>query len=129
MISNSLGRPHGHRVGRADEREQAFVLELRTTLLAAAEKRDRVGQFMAHLENQVTFADVEIRRLQGLRTFYQKTLDRMEGHVVRVIESLGLDSKGKRKKLEGNTVVFALNRCEKRVEITASSSSPRNTSG
>jgi hypothetical protein len=43
---------------------------------------------------------------------------RIEGYVARVIESLGLDAKGKRKKLEGNTITLSLRGCGKRAEVT-----------
>jgi Siphovirus Gp157 len=100
------------------ELEEQFALELRETLAATVEKRDRVGQFMAHLESQVAFAHAEVARLKTREQFYATVLARMEGYVSRVIESLGLDAKGKRKKLEGATVTFSLRGCDKRAEVT-----------
>ena len=44
------------------EQEAAFVAEFEATLAAAVEKRDRVGQFMAHLESQIALAKSEIGR-------------------------------------------------------------------
>jgi hypothetical protein len=49
---------------------------------------------------------------------------RMEGYVMRVIESLGLDANGKRKKLEGNTITLALHGCDKRAEVTDEAAVP-----
>jgi hypothetical protein len=100
------------------ELEEQFALELHNTLAATVEKRDRVGQFMAHLESQVAFAHAEVARLKTREQFYAGVLARMEGYVTRVIESLGLDPKGKRKKLEGTTVTFSLRGCDKRAEVT-----------
>jgi hypothetical protein len=100
------------------ELEEQFALELREALAATVEKRDRVGQFMAHLESQVAFAHAEVARLKTREQFYTTVLARMEGYVSRVIESLGLDAKGKRKKLEGTTVTFSLRGCDKRAEVT-----------
>jgi Siphovirus Gp157 len=100
------------------ELEEQFALELHNTLAATVEKRDRVGQFMAHLESQVAFAHAEVARLKTREQFYATVLARMEGYVTRVIESLGLDPKGKRKKLEGTTVTFSLHGCDKRAEVT-----------
>src|ERR1035437_6236756 len=88
----------------SEELEAQFALELHATLAATVEKRDRVGQFVAHLESQVAFAHAEVKRLQEREAFYQRVLARMETYITRVIESLGLDAKGKRKKLEGTTV-------------------------
>src|ERR1700683_2705139 len=48
-----------------DELEQEYALELQATLLATVEKRDRVGQFLAHLESQIAFAHAEVARLQA----------------------------------------------------------------
>jgi Siphovirus Gp157 len=101
-----------------EELEQEYALELQATLLATVEKRDHVGQFLAHLEAQIAFAHAEVARLKVREEFYEKVFARMESYVARVIESLGLDAKGKRKKLEGNTITLALHGCDKRVEVT-----------
>jgi len=100
------------------EQDEEYSAELQRVLIQAVEKRDRVGQFMAWLESQAALAQQEMQRLAERRAFFQRALARMEGYVTRVIESLGVDEKVKRKRLEGNTVTFALHGCEKRVEIT-----------
>jgi hypothetical protein len=107
-----------------DDQEQMYALELHATLLAAAEKRDRVGQFLGHLKAQIAFAHSEVVRLKDRETLYQKALDRMESYVTRVIDSLGTDAKGKRKKLEGHTVTLNLHGCDKRAEITNETAVP-----
>jgi len=107
-----------------DGQEQAYALELHATLLAAVEKRDRVGQFMGWLESQATFAHKEIERLKEREAFFSRALTRVEGYVSRVIESLGYDARGKRKKLEGNTVTFALHGCDKRLEVSDEAAVP-----
>jgi len=99
-----------------EELEREYALELHATLLATVEKRDRVGQFLAHLESQIAFAHAETKRLQEREQFYRRALDRVEGYVMRVIDSLGVDDKGKHKRLEGNTL--SLRGCDKRVEVT-----------
>jgi hypothetical protein len=98
--------------------EQEYAVELQATLLATVEKRDRVGQFMAPLEEQAALAKAEVKRLQAREEFYEKVFARMEGYVSRVIDSLGLDDKGNRKKLEGTTITFLLRGCDKRAEVT-----------
>ena len=50
------------------EKEEAFLADFQQALSAAVDKRDRVAQFMAHLENQITFAKTEIQRLQDRNT-------------------------------------------------------------
>ena len=100
-----------------DDQEQMYALELHATLLAVVEKRDRVGQFLGHLESQIAFAHAEAARLKTREELYARALARMESYVSRVIESLGTDGKGKRKRLEGSTVTLSLHGCDKRVEI------------
>ena len=100
------------------ELEQEYALELQATLAATAAKRDRVGHFLSHLEAQMAFAKAEVKRLQEREAFYTKVFEKLEGYVMRVIESLGLDDKGKRKKLEGNTITLSLRGCTKCVEVT-----------
>jgi len=107
-----------------DGQEQAYALELHTTLLAAVEKRDRVGQFMGWLESQAKFAHKEIERLKEREAFFSRALTRMKRYVSQVIESLGYDASGKRKKLEGHTTTFALHGCDKRLEVTDGAAVP-----
>lgn len=99
------------------ELEEEYARDLQAAMTTAVDKRDRVGHFMAHLETQAAFAKAEIQRLQERERFYAKALERMEAYVTGVIEKLGFDAKGKRLKLEGNTVTFSLRGCDKRAEI------------
>jgi hypothetical protein len=101
-----------------EELEREYALELQALLAKTAEKRDRVGQFILHVKAQIGFAHAEASRLRTREEFYTRVLERMEGYVTRVIDSLGLDAKGKRKKLEGNTVTLSLHGCDKRVDVT-----------
>jgi hypothetical protein len=101
-----------------EDQEREYALELQATLNATIEKRDKVGQFRGHLVSQIEFAHAEVGRLQRREAFYQAALDRLDGYLTRIIDMLGLDPKGKRKKLEGNTLTISLHGCDKRVEIT-----------
>jgi hypothetical protein len=75
-----------------EDLEREYALELHATLLATVAKRDRVGQFMAHLESQIAFAHTEIKRLQEREAFYTHVFAKLESYIVRVIESLGVDA-------------------------------------
>lgn len=99
------------------EQEQEFLAEFSALILAAREKRDALGHVMATIEAQVTFADAEIQRLQLRKAACLRTLDKLEAYLVRIIESLGPDAKGKPKKLEGNTVTFQLRKLPPSVSI------------
>ncbi len=99
------------------EQEQEFLEEFRAALTAAVDKRDRVGQFLSHLEHQAAFAKAEITRLQERKVWFERAIERMEGYLISVIESFGRDTKGKYQKLEGRTVTFGIKDCPPSVEI------------
>lgn len=101
-----------------EELEEQYAQELQTTLTATIAKRDRVGQALAFLEEQGQFARCEAARLAQRAQFYEKALDKLKGYVMRTIESLGTDAKGKRRKLEGKTTTLWLHGCDKSVEVT-----------
>lgn len=100
------------------EQEQEFRTEFQAALTAAVEKRDRVGQFLAHLEQQIDFARFEIDRLRQRRALCERALARLEAYVIETIEGLGTDSKGRYRTLEGKTTTFSLRGCPPSVEIT-----------
>jgi len=106
------------------EQEEEFRLEFQTALTAAMEKRDRVGQFLAHLEQQIDFARSEIDRLRQRKAAFERALARVEEYVIDTIENLGTDSKGKYRRLEGKTTTFSLRGCPPSVEISDESSIP-----
>src|ERR1039458_8346434 len=82
------------------EQEQEFRAEFHAPLTAAVDKRDRVGQFLAHLEQQIAFARYEIDRLRQRKATCERALARLENYVIEIIENLGTDSKGKYPRLE-----------------------------
>jgi Siphovirus Gp157 len=100
------------------EQEQEFRAEFQTALTAAVDKRDRVGQFLAHLEQQIDFAKFEIERLRQRRATCERALARLENYVIETIENLRTDSKGKYRTLEGKTTTFSLRSCTPSVEVT-----------
>ena len=106
------------------DQEQEFRAEFELALSTAVEKRDRVGQFMVHLEQQIDFAKFEIERLRQRRTLYEHALERLERYVVGTIEHLGRDGKGKYSRLEGKTITFSLRACPPSVEVTDESAIP-----
>ena len=106
------------------EQEQEFRAEFQTALTAAVEKRDRVGQFLAHLEHQIDFAKFEIDRLRLRKATCECALARLESYVIETIENLGTDGKGKYRTLEGKTNTFSLRACPPSVEVTDESAVP-----
>ncbi len=106
------------------EQEQEFRVEFQTALTAAVEKRDRVGQFLAHLEQQIDFAKFEMDRLRQRKVTCERTIARLESYVIETIEHLGTDSKGKYRTLEGKTTTFSLRACPPSVEVTTESVIP-----
>ena len=106
------------------EQEQEFRVEFQTALTAAVDKRDRVGQFLSHLEQQIEFAKFEIERLKQRKAVFERALERLENYVIETIENLGIDCKGKYRKLEGKTTTFSLRACPPSVEVTDESAIP-----
>jgi hypothetical protein len=106
------------------EQEQEFRAEFQAALTAAVDKRDRVGQFLAHLEQQIDFARFEIDRLRQRKATCERALARLENYVIGTIENLGTDSKGKYRRLEGKTTTFSLRACPPSVEVTDESAIP-----
>jgi len=106
--------------------EQAleFRAEFQTALTAAVEKRDQVGHFLAHLEQQIDFARFEIDRLRQRKATCERALARLENYVIETLENLGTDSKGRYRKLEGKTTTFSLRACPPSVEVTDESAIP-----
>ena len=106
------------------EQEQEFRAEFQTALTAAVDKRDRVGQFLAHLEQQIDFAKFEIDRLRQRKATCERALARLEDYVIGTIENLGTDSNGKYRRLEGKTTTFSLRACPPSVEVADESAIP-----
>lgn len=100
------------------EQEEAFRLAFQQALTAAVEKRDRVGQFIAHIEAQAAFAAAEIKRLQERKAFFDRAIEKIESYVISTIMTLGHDAKNKYPKLEGRSVTFQIKKCPPSVEIT-----------
>ena len=106
------------------EQEREFRAEFQAALAAAVEKRDRVGQFLTHLEQQIDFAKFEIDRLRQRKATCERALARLEDYVIGTIENLGTDSKGKYRPLEGKTTTFSLRTCPPSVEVTDETAIP-----
>ncbi len=106
------------------ELEQEYALELHATLLATQEKRDRVAQFRAQLQASIAFAKVEGARLDARQRTYERGLEQLDAYLTRVIEMLGKDAKGKRKKLCGNVSTIGLHGCDRRAEVTDEAAVP-----
>src|ERR1700690_650310 len=98
------------------EQEQEFRTEFQAALTAAVDKRDRVGQFLAHLEQQIGFAKFEIDRLRQRKATCERALARLEDYVIETIENLGSEGKGKYRTPQGKTTPFSVRACPPSVE-------------
>jgi hypothetical protein len=81
--------------------DEAFAV-IRSWIESALEKRDRVAAFRQHLIAQQKFADEEIDRLAKRKLRFRAHLERLDKHVVKVMEALDVKS------LEGHTATFKL---------------------
>src|ERR1044071_7564502 len=66
--------------------EEEFRLEFQAALTAAVDKRDRVGQFLSHLEQQIEFAKFEIERLKQRKSVCERALERLEKQGIETIQ-------------------------------------------
>ena len=103
---------------------QAFEADLADAMRAAVDKRQRVGEFIRYCQTHQEACRAEIERLTRLYDFYVKAQARMETIVLRVIESLGTDAKGKYKTLEAHTFKFRAQRNPSTTVITDAAKVP-----
>lgn len=101
-----------------DEQRGEYLAALQDQLEKTVEKRDAVARFMAHLESQQELVKAEVDRLQRLGKHFKAVEDRMKDTVRCTIQNLGVDAKGKYRKLEGKTCVLSLAKLPGSVEIT-----------
>jgi hypothetical protein len=109
-----------------DEQKQEFERDLAESLKTAVAKRDRVAGFIKMCEHAAASAAVEIKRLQDRKRIFENTGDRLRGYVVSIIESLGLDDKGKLRKLQGSNFTLSARACPASVKITDETKIPNS---
>jgi hypothetical protein len=91
-----------------EEQEQAYRRDLAQALTVAADKRQRVGEFIRYCELMQENCSAEIARLEKLKRSWSTAEQRMRGYVVFTIESMGKDAKGKYPKLTGHTLTLSV---------------------
>lgn len=107
----------------AEQREE-YLSALQEQLAAAVDKRDRVGQFLAHLSAQRELVKAERDRLAMLDKHFESVEKRVKDAIKATILSLGADSKGKYRKLEGKTCVLSLQKNPESVVVSDEASVP-----
>ena len=93
--------------GLTPEIEQALTVYLE----GAAEKRDRVADFIHFCEGMAELAKAEGKRLQARQKHFEATAERVSAMVLRVLDYLGV------KKLEGRTNTLKKRKCPPSVKI------------
>ena len=104
--------------GVSPELEQQYIADLGHALQSAKDKRDAIGRYLSHLENQVQAAKDEIKRLQDRKAEFEGSLERLKSYVVRVMQDTGA------KKLEGSVVTLSLRKNPPAVEVADESAVP-----
>jgi hypothetical protein len=95
-----------------DECESAIALYMEQL----PRKVDRVGSMLTHLESQAQAAANEMKRLTVRKQFYERSVERLEAYIVRVLERQPAPKRGG-KRLEGMHTTLSL-RPSEGVEIT-----------
>jgi hypothetical protein len=93
--------------GLTPEIERALTVYLE----GAAEKRDRVADFIHFCEGMAELAKAEGKRLQARQKHFEATGERVSAMVLRVLDYLGV------KKLEGRTNTLKKRKCPPSVRI------------
>ena len=95
--------------------EEGLTLEIERALTVylegAAEKRDRVADFIHFCEGMAELAKAEGKRLQARQKHFEATAERVSAMVLRVLDYLGV------KKLEGRTNTLKKRKCPPSVRI------------
>jgi hypothetical protein len=94
--------------GLTPEIEQAFAQYLE----GAAEKRDRVAEFIQYCEGMAELAKVQVKRLQARQKRFEATAERVESMVLRVLDAFGVN------RHEGKTHTLKKRKCPASVDIT-----------
>lgn len=94
--------------GLTPEIEQGFAQYLE----GAAEKRDRVAEFIQYCEGMAELAKAEVKRLQARQKRFEATVERVENMVLRVLDAFGVS------RLEGKTHTLKKRKCPASVEVT-----------
>ena len=110
--------------GIAPELEVQYQRDLAELLQTVVDKRDRVGAFLRHLEDQAAFAAEESRRLTERKQLFERASERLRAYVKWAIQSLGQDDHGRWRKLEGKTVTFTLRKLPDVLEVDDESAIP-----
>jgi hypothetical protein len=100
--------------GLTPEIERALTVYLE----GAAEKRDRVADFIHFCEGMAELAKAEGKRLQARQKHFEATAERVGAMVLRVLDYLGV------KKLEGRTNTLQKRKCPASVRIIDESKVP-----
>jgi hypothetical protein len=100
------------------ELEEQYRDALAQALERTVAKRDRVGEFIRHLEDQARFAGEESKRLAQRKQLFERAADRMRDYVRWTLETIG------QRKLEGRTVTFSLRKMPDVLQVNDEASVP-----
>jgi hypothetical protein len=81
---------------------QLILDEIGQALRKTKEKRDRVVAFLRHCEQQQTFADAEIERIQKRKQVIARVCEELKCYLIHVIDQFALPDQLGIKRLEGN---------------------------
>lgn len=106
------------------EQRAEFEAELAQALTVAKDKRESFARFIISRELMAANCKAEAKRLAELAHRAEAAAERAKAFGARVIVGIGMDAKGKYRKLEGNTTVLSLRKNPDKVAITDEASVP-----
>jgi len=92
--------------------------EIGQALRKTKDKRDAVVAFLKHCEQQQTFADAEIERIEKRKAFIARVQEELERHIVRVVEQFAVPDRRGIQRLEGNVSILRAQKNPDSVLIT-----------
>jgi hypothetical protein len=92
--------------------------EIGQALRKTKDKRDAVVAFLKHCEQQQTFADAEIERIEKRKAFIARVQGELECYIVRVVEQFAVPDRRGVQRLEGNVSILRAQKNPDSVLIT-----------
>ena len=88
--------------GEESAAREIILDEIGQAVRQAREKRDAVVRFLRHCEDQESFAEAEIDRIQKRKLFIARVRTELERYLVQIIERFAVPDRRGVRRLEGN---------------------------
>ena len=112
-----------------DPARQQLLDEIGHAIRTAREKRDAVAAFLHQCDQQLKFADAEVKRIEKRKAVIARVREELEQYVIHVIEEFAPADRRGMKRLEGNVSSLRIQKNPDSVLITDASAIPLRHKG